>query len=60
MKPLTKKYVIENKLTPIGCVKYFKPKITKDEAEFILWEKTCFPFSTDEMIKQLNKRFLNV
>lgn len=60
MEALTKKYALENKFTPIDCVKYFKPEITDEEADFIIWEETCFPFSTDEMIKQLNDKFLNV
>ncbi len=56
---LTKKYCIANKFTPIDCVRYFKPKITNKEADFILFELTCFPLSISRTIKQLNDIFIN-
>ena len=40
-----------------GIVRYFKPDATEDEIEFILWEQTCYPFSHEETIKQLNELF---
>lgn len=59
MEALTLEHALENKFTPIDCVKYFKPEWTDDECDFYLWEFTCFPFSTESMIKQLNEKFLN-
>jgi len=59
MKKLTLKYALKNKFTPIDCIKYFNPKWTDVECDFYLWEETCFPFSTKDMIKQLNKEFIN-
>ncbi len=59
MEKLTLKYAIENKFTPIDCVKYFKPEWTDEECDFYLWEFTCYPFSTEILIEQLNNKFLN-
>lgn len=59
MIKLTLKHAIENKFTPIDCVKYFKPEWTDEECDFYLWEFTCFPFSTEILIEQLNNKFLN-
>ena len=59
MKELTIEHVIENKLTPICCVKYFNPDWTDEQCDFYLWEFTCFPFSTEDMIKQLNNELNN-
>ena len=59
MKQLTLEYVLENKFSINDCVRYFKPDISDEEADFIIWEQTCFPFSNEIMIQQLNKLFLN-
>jgi hypothetical protein len=57
MKPLTLEYAKENKFNVLDLVKYFNPNITNEEADFLLWEKTCYPFSLEETIKQLNEIF---
>lgn len=57
MDPLTYQYAIENDFTPMDCVRYFKPEASDQECDFILWEKTCFPASTETMIAQLNQYF---
>ena len=57
MNPLTVDHAIENKFNGLDLVKYFSPNITNEEADFLLWEKTCFPFSLEETIKQLNEMF---
>ena len=59
MKILTLEYTIENKFTPIDCVKYFKPDWTDEYCDFYLWENTCFPLSNEIFIKQLNKQLTN-
>ena len=59
MKKLTLEYALKNKFTPIDCVKYFNPKWTNELCDFYLWEETCFPLSTETLIKQLNNKFLN-
>ena len=56
MNALTLEYVLENKFTPIDCVKYFKPEWTVEDCDFYLWEFTCFPLSTEIMINQLNEK----
>jgi len=58
MKPLTLQHAIDNKFTAVDCVKYFKPGWTDEECDFHLWEFTCFPFSTEIMINQLNQYFI--
>jgi len=58
MKPLTIEYAIENKLSPLDCVKYFNPDWTDEQCEFHIWENTCFPFSNELMIESLNEQFL--
>lgn len=55
MTNLTIEHVIENKLTPIQCVKFFKPDWTDEECDLYVWENTCFPFSSEVFIKQLNE-----
>ena len=57
MKPLTLEYAIENKFNGLDLVKYFNPNITNEAADFILWEKTCFPCCTETTIEQLNEMF---
>jgi hypothetical protein len=42
---------------PIELVKYFNPDWTDEECDYFLWEFTCFPFSLEETVKQLNERF---
>jgi len=58
MKPLTIQHAIENKFTGIDCVRYFKPEWSDEECDYHLWSHTCFPFSTEVMIKQLNQHFI--
>ena len=59
MKKLTLRYAVENKFRGVDCVKYFDKNTSDKEADYILWEETCFPFSSEAMIKQLNNKFLN-
>ncbi len=35
----------------IELVREYFPNCTDIEADFILWEKTCFPFGPVEMVK---------
>lgn len=58
MMPLTLQHAIENKFTAIDCVRYFQPNWSDEECDYFLWSHTCFPFSTEIMIEQLNKYFL--
>ena len=59
MEALTLEYAIENTLSPTDCVKYFKPDWSDEECSFYLWENTCFPFSNEMMIDELNNKLLN-
>ena len=38
-------------------IRYFKPDATDEEVDYILWEETCYPMSTEETLKQLNEIF---
>ena len=58
MNPLTLQHAIDNKFTAIDCVRYFQPDWSDEECDYYLWSQTCFPFSTEIMIEQLNKYFL--
>ena len=58
MNPLTLKHALENKFTGIDCVRYFKPECSDEECDYLLWSHTCFPFSTEIMINQLNQHFI--
>jgi hypothetical protein len=58
-EPLTLEKVKEEKMNGIDAIHYFKPEWTNDECELFLWECTCFPFSTEQLINQLNDKFIN-
>ncbi len=58
MKPLTIEHAIENRFTAIDVIKYFKPDWSDNECDFYIWEFTCYPFSFEVMIEQLNNRFI--
>jgi hypothetical protein len=47
----TLEHILE--MSMLDCVQYYFPKVTKKEADYILWEDTCYPFSTDEILNQL-------
>jgi hypothetical protein len=57
-EPLTLEYVVKHKMNHIDCVKYFKPDYSDFLCDMIIWECTCFPFSNEEMINQLNQMFI--
>jgi len=58
LAPLTLEYAIENKFTPIDCVKYFEPEWEDGECDYYLWERTCFPLDMQKTIQQLNEALL--
>lgn len=53
-KPLT--IGIAKSKKPIEWVRYFKPLWSDEQCDYYLWELTCFPFSHEETINQLNKQ----
>lgn len=52
---LTVDYVRENKMSPLDLVSYFRPDWSEDELSYYLWNLTCWPFSLEDVIKQLNE-----
>ena len=58
MTPLSIQHAIENNFTAIDCVRYFNPDWSDEECDYYLWSHTCFQFSTEIMIEQLNKYFI--
>lgn len=43
----------------IELVKYFKPDWSDEECDDYLWGSTCFPFSLEYLVKQLNEQLGN-
>lgn len=58
MRPLTLAYARENLFFATDYIKYFKPHWTDEECDYYLWEKTCYPFSTEKLIEQLNEQLI--
>jgi len=46
-------------MRPVDVVKYYFPDVTDDEADYILWEETCFPMDTDIFLRQLYDLYLS-
>lgn len=57
MTPLTLEHAVENNMTAADMVWYFDPDLPSVDVDFILWEQTCFPFSDEQTIAQLNEIF---
>ena len=57
MKKLTLEIIEKNKMSGIDAVKFFDPSLSTQQCDFILWEYTCFPFSLEKTIEQLNEYF---
>lgn len=50
---LTFEKAVELNLNMIGVIKYYWPFLADHEADFIIWEKTCYPMDTDTAFKQI-------
>lgn len=48
----------ENKFTMIDVVKYYFPNYDDKTCDYIIWEKTCFPMSTDIAFRQIYEIYL--
>jgi hypothetical protein len=59
MQELTLEHAVKNSFTALDCVRYFKPEFTDEQCDFILWEYTCYPFSIEGVIEQLNRKYLH-
>ena len=46
--------------TWLEVMQEFKPDITLDEADYILWECTCYPFSDEITLAQIKEHFKNI
>lgn len=44
-------------MTWIDLVRKYFPNATDEEADFILWEKTCFPFGNVSQVEKQIKEF---
>jgi hypothetical protein len=58
MTPLTAEQV-ENKMTWQDVIRYYKPDATEEEIEYLLWNETCYPFSDETTLRQINNYFKN-
>jgi len=57
MEKLTTIRVTEGKFSWYDCIRHYYPDATDEECEYILWEETCYPFSTEKAIEQIWKYF---
>lgn len=53
MDKLTQETAVEKKFTALDCVKYYNSEMSDKDADFFLWEFTCYPHSTGIMLDQL-------
>lgn len=53
MKDALTKEQVDGKMTWQEVIRYYKPDATDDECEYLLWNETCFPFSDETTLKQL-------
>ena len=54
---LTIETAIANNYSAVDCVKYYWPEISDKDADFILWEETCFPCDNEAMLSQLYNKY---
>lgn len=52
---LTLQHAIDNNFNGIDCIRFFRPNWTDEECDHYIWNLTCFPFSMESLIKQLNE-----
>jgi hypothetical protein len=57
MEKLTIQIVEKSKMTAIECVQYYCPEVSKEKADYIVWNETCFPFSLESFLEQLYHMF---
>ena len=46
---------MKTEITWFDEMRKYKPDITREEADFILWEKTCFPFNAERTLSQIKE-----
>ncbi len=47
----------QEKVTWLEVMKGYDSTITEDEANYILWNETCYPFDTVTALKQIKEYF---
>lgn len=52
-EPLTFE-MVQNKMSAQACIKYYRPDWTDTECDYYIWNETCYPFSTEKFIEQIN------
>lgn len=48
----------EKKMNWFDVIRFFSPTATDEMCDFLLWEQTCYPFSSEMTFKQI-KQFFN-
>ncbi|HVT84315.1 MAG TPA: hypothetical protein VHD35_03890 [Chitinophagaceae bacterium] len=48
---------IDGKMSWLEVMKTYKPDITEEEAEYILWEETCYPFDDETTLERIKTFF---
>jgi hypothetical protein len=59
MERLTLESATNNKLSPIDCIKYYRPYWTIEACHYFLWKHIYNPFSVEQTIKQLDRDFIH-
>jgi len=57
MSSLLTKEEIDGKMSFLDVMRKYKPEITEKEANYILWNETCYPFSDEMTISQIHQFF---
>lgn len=50
---------VAGKMTWLEVMRHYRPDITEEEAEYILWNETCYPFDLRTALKQIYYFFKN-
>jgi hypothetical protein len=48
---------IDGKMTWIDVIRHYAPETTEQEAEYFLWNETCYPFDNETALKQIQNHF---
>lgn len=55
---LTLQMALENKFNATDCIKYYWPDMPDGDADYMLWNETCFPFDNEIMLTQIYNKYL--
>lgn len=56
-KQLLKLEDVDGKMTWTEVLKYYWPEMTPLECHYVIWNETCYPFSSEMTLQQINERY---